>query len=49
MPRETTAYRRGTGAMNLDSRGRVNRFRTNRQNRDTRNVFRRKSAGGMGG
>lgn len=49
MARSNTSYRTGNGAMNLDSKGRVNRFRSSRQNRDTRNTFRRKSSGGMGG
>ena len=47
--RAATAYRTGNGAMNLDSKGRVNSFRKSRQNRDTFNTFRRKSNGGMGG
>ncbi len=49
MARATTPYRTGSGAMNLDSKGRINRFRSNRQNRDTYNTYRRKSNGGMGG
>lgn len=35
--------------MNLDSKGRVNKFRKKSQNRNTFNTFRRKSNGGMGG
>ncbi len=49
MARADTPYRTGTGAMNLDSKGKVNSFRKKSQNRDTYNTFRRKSNGGMGG
>lgn len=47
--RASSQYRTGSGAMNLDSRGRVNSFRKKSQNRDTYNTYRRKSNGGMGG
>lgn len=47
--RATTPYRTGNGAMNLDSKGRRNRFTTAKQRRGTYNTFRRKSNGGMGG
>lgn len=49
MARTNTSYRTGGGAMNLDSKGRVNKFRKKSQNRSTFNTFRRKSNGGMGG
>lgn len=49
MARTNTSYRTGGGAMNLDSKGRVNKFRKKSQNRNTFNTFRRKSNGGMGG
>lgn len=47
------AKRTGTGAMNLDSRGRVNQFNrslsTASGRRATANFWRRKSTGGSGG
>lgn len=49
MARANTSFRTGQGAMNLDLKGRINKFRKKLQNRDTFNVFRRKSNGGMGG
>lgn len=47
--RASTPYRTGTGAMNLDSKGRRNRFTTAKSRRNTFNTLRRKSNGGMGG
>lgn len=49
MARSTSPRRRGTGAMNLDTRGRRNRFMKPGERRSIRNAFRRKSNGGMGG
>lgn len=49
MARATSIRRRGTGAMNLDTRGRINAFMKHREVRSIRNQFRRKSNGGMGG
>ena len=49
MARSTSQRRRGAGAMNLDTKGRRNRFVSARERRGIRNAFRRKSAGGMGG
>lgn len=49
MARSTNPIRRGSGALNLDTRGRVNRFVNERDRRAIRNAYRRKSNGGMGG
>lgn len=48
MARSNTPYRAGSGAMNLDSKGRVNRFNTTSR-KSQRNFWRRKSSGGAGG